>query len=212
MTERIAHGDPMEISPWIGRLRAAPILRDQAIAELRAYLVRGLRKSLPRSYGGRVDVEDIAQVAILRILDSLDSFAGRSRFETWCMTIAIRVGISELRRKYYKTISLGALSMEDGLEFEIPDTRDDRELDSSDTIHSLEQLRQLIDSSLTEKQQLAIRGVLAGLPIEVIAERLGSNRNAIYKLVHDARVKLKQGLEQRGITMPPLPTSPHKER
>ncbi len=184
---------------WVERLRSDGPDQAQAIAELRAYLLRGLAKSLSQRYGGRVDIDDVAQMALLKILASLDSFLGRSRFETWAMAIAIRVGISELRRNYYRTVSLGALSSSDGTAFDVRDARASAE--SNDQVDSgiLSLLHQLIEDTLSERQRTAIRGTLAGLPVEIIAERLGSNRNAIYKLVHDARVRLKQGFEQHGV-------------
>ncbi len=61
-------------------------------------------------------------------------------------------------------------------------------------------LQRLIEETLTEKQRTAIRGALAELPVEIIAERLGSNRNAVYKLLHDARARLREGLEANGLT------------
>ena len=61
-------------------------------------------------------------------------------------------------------------------------------------------LQDLIDNDLTEKQRLAIRAFLSGFSTDGIAERIGTNRNAVYKLIHDARNKLKQGLEDSGIS------------
>lgn len=58
---------------------------------------------------------------------------------------------------------------------------------------------ELIETNLTDKQKLAVRGLLEGMPVEELARRTGSNRNAIYKLVHDARRKLREGFEQEGI-------------
>ena len=43
-----------------------------------------------------------------------------------------------------------------------------------------------------------MHSLLNGMPVEVFAEKTGSNRNAVYKLIHDARVKLRQGFEQAG--------------
>jgi RNA polymerase sigma factor (sigma-70 family) len=184
----------------IERLRSEAAPRDLAISELRAYLVRGLTKSLTHRYGGRVDIDDVTQTALLKILESLDSFAGRSKFETWAMSIAIRVGISELRRRYYRSVSLDAMSKDDGLQFEIPDssraTNDQRE----DQQKLVSLLHRLIEETLSDRQRMAIRGSLAGLSVEVIASRLGSNRNAVYKLVHDARLRLRRGLEESGVT------------
>ncbi len=61
-------------------------------------------------------------------------------------------------------------------------------------------LQALIDNELTEKQRLAIRAFLSGFSTDGIAERVGSNRNSVYKLIHDARIKLKQGLENAGVS------------
>ena len=85
---------------WLLRLQISAPGREQAIKELRNYLLRGLVRSLSHRYGGKIQIEDVAQVALLKILNSLDSFQCRSRFTTWAMSIATRVGISELRRSF----------------------------------------------------------------------------------------------------------------
>jgi RNA polymerase sigma-70 factor (ECF subfamily) len=36
--------------------------------------------------------------------------------------------------------------------------------------------------------------------MEEVARRLGTERNALYKLLHDARVKLKRSLERDGLS------------
>ena len=82
---------------WIERLSATGAQREEAIAELRQMLVRGLRASLNHRYGGAMQAEDVVQEAIIKILRSLEQFEGRSRFTTWAMTVATRVGISSLR-------------------------------------------------------------------------------------------------------------------
>jgi RNA polymerase sigma-70 factor (ECF subfamily) len=65
----------------------------------------------------------------------------------------------------------------------------------------LRRLKELIDSELTERQWTAITAELGGMPLPQIAEKLGSNTNAIYKLLHDARKTLRRGLELGGITV-----------
>ena len=184
--------------PWLQRLRSGE--RERAIEELRSYLVRGLSRSLRHRYGGKVQIEDIVQVALLRILDSVDTFQQRSRFETWAMAIAIRVGMSELRKRYYRDVSI-ELSLGGG------NTRIEVVDPSVDTteVHAARQtllllLQRLIDERLSDKQRLAIRGSLEGLPVEEIAARMHSNRNAVYKMIHDARLKLRQAFEAVGFT------------
>lgn len=186
---------------WQQRLRGEGEDRDQAIGELRDILVRGLRISLANLYCGGLQAEDVAQEALLKILDSLDSFEGKSRFTTWVMSIATRIGISELRRKHYQDVSLEAVTDGESSSFEMV-------VDESETAEQNFQrqrltgtLQQLIASELTQKQRVAIQALLGGIPIEVIAKRTGSNRNAVYKLIHDARVRLKAGLEDAGVEL-----------
>lgn len=184
---------------WLVRLREGATDREHSILELRNYLLRGLTKSLTHRYGGKIQVEDVAQVAIMKILGSLDSFQGRSRFTTWAMSIATRIGISELRRHYYRDISLDPSHLAENTRLDAKDP----------ALLSLEQdtakqslflmLEKLIAECLSDRQRIAIRGSLDGLPVEEIAVRLDSNRNAVYKLVHDARLKLRQAFEANGI-------------
>ncbi len=185
---------------WLVRLREGAQGRDAAIEELRQYMVRGLAKSLTHRYGGKIQVDDVAQVAILKVLNSLDSFRSQSRFTTWAMSIATRVGISELRRQHYRDVSLDYSADGDRVRVDVEDKSASPTENNEERNRLFVMLQKLIDETLTAKQREAIRGSLAGLPIEIIAERLNSNRNAIYKLVHDARLRLRQGFEASGIT------------
>lgn len=187
--------------PWVEQLRGGEPQRSDAIEALRDLLHRGLSRSLNMRYGFAVQTDDIVQDALLKILDSLDQFEGRSRFITWAMTIATRVGISSLRRQHKREISLEQLDHEDNLRIEIPETGIPAVSQQIDRREVLQQLNELIETELSARQRLAIRFMLEEIPIDETANRLGSNRNAIYKLVHDARMKLKQGLERKGITV-----------
>lgn len=190
---------PASEDPWVVRLRGASDVRDAALSELREILLRGLAKAMSTRYGGAYSAEDVVQDALVKILDSLGQFAGKSRFTTWAMTVAMRVGISEMRRKHYQDVSLEAFET-DGSKFEIAsgdDVTSSVEFDRQSMVHKLQKL---IDQTLSEKQRFAIRASLAGMPVEVIAEKSGSNRNSVYKLVHDARAKLRSGLEAAGVS------------
>lgn len=168
-------------------------------------LVRGLG-NLAQNNGGAAFAEDIAQEALLKILGSLDSFQGRSRFTSWALAIAMRVGISELRRRRYRDVSLDAIQSEGEVGLDIAvDHRPTAPAESEQRV-ILETLKRLIDQTLTKRQQFAVRAALEGLPVEEIARRAGSNRNAIYKLVHDARLKLRQGFEDSGFTADDIQT------
>lgn len=185
--------------PWVGRLRGQPAVRDAAITELRDILIRGLSGPMAMRYGGGLQPEDVVQDALIKILDSLDQFAGRCRFTTWAMTIATRIGISEMRRKHYQDVSIESFQTDDNTPVEIAV---DDSIDVAAGVDRTAMVRclQSLIEGLSPKQQFAIRGQLAGLPVEIIAQKSGSNRNSVYKLVHDARVKLKSGLEAAGLS------------
>jgi RNA polymerase sigma factor (sigma-70 family) len=185
---------------WVERLQPGAVDRDLAISELRGHLIRATTRSLTHRYGGHVDVEDIAQQAVLKILESLDTFRFQSRFITWATAIAVRIGISQLRRRYYRDISLDATPGSGDLTIDVADLASCAPGNADDRSRIFTLLQRLIDETLSDRQRIAIRGTLLGLPIEEIAARLNSNRNAVYKLVHDARVRLREGFESNGVT------------
>jgi RNA polymerase sigma-70 factor (ECF subfamily) len=191
----------VERDPWLDRLRGNEPERGRAIDELRDLLLRGLSKSLNARYGVPFQAEDVVQDALLKILNSLDRFEGRSRFLTWAMTIATRVGISALRREHSRTVSLDALADDDRWRLEFADSGRLSGQQLLDRKQILQQLESMIETELSPRQRLAIRAVLQDVAVDELARRLDSNRNAVYKLIHDARLKLRRGLERQGITM-----------
>ncbi len=181
---------------WIDDLKATDKVRDEALGELRLRLVRGLSAALSgRGGADQAFFEDVTQDSLLKILAALDSFQGKSKFVTWAMTIAVRVAITELRKRRWKDISL-ELAVDRAA---TPDKQSQQKA-------VLDLLNRLIDDDLSEKQRVALRAELNGMPQEEIARRTGSNRNAIYKLMHDARQKLKKGLEKAGYTAAEIQT------
>ena len=183
---------------WVERLKSQDSdVRDAAIQELREILMRGLAATCRKYYGNKVQPEDVVQDTLLKILDKLETFEGRSKFTTWAMTIAVRIAIGEMRRKHFKDVSMDQL-LEGSMRFE-PQAAAEKLGEAEEEKGSiLKKLGELIDTHLTDKQKDAMHCLLNGMPVEVFAERTGSNRNAVYKLIHDARVKLRQGFEQAG--------------
>lgn len=187
---------------WIGDLRSQGATQAAAIEALRELLIRGLR----RSFSGRAGadegfLEDTAQEAALRVLDKLDTFEGRSRFTTWAMAIAIRLAISDLRRKHWKDISLDAATEDGTLRPELAVDGHPSPKRRAEQQELLEALGRHIRESLTERQRRAIQAEMAGMPLEEIARRLDSNLNAVYKLTHDARKRLRAALEAEGYSL-----------
>lgn len=190
---------------WIAAL-SRPV-EEQAVQKLREQLVRGLRSALYKYVDAELDqfVEDVAQDALLKILDNIDSFRGESKLITWAMKIAVREGLTELRRKKYDDSSIE--------DFKYPDDEGRNELTSltfatdlpgpDEATHEQLMLRKVLDiinNELTDKQKRAIKSLMIeGLSVTVVADQMNTNRNALYKLVHDARMKIKEKLEDAGI-------------
>ena len=145
----------------------------------------------------RIQADDVVQDALLKILAKVDTFEGRSKFTTWAMTIAVRAAISEMRRKHFQDVSMDSL-LADNMQFEPAASAGPTPGNEEEKTALIGKLRSLIDSDLTSKQREAMHSLLNGMPVEIFAEKTGSNRNAVYKLIHDARVKLRQGFEQAG--------------
>jgi RNA polymerase sigma-70 factor (ECF subfamily) len=186
---------------WVAELREGGSTTDAALAELRSLFIAGLRRTLSgRAGADGALIEDLAQEATLRVLDRLDSFRGESRFTTWATAIAARVALTELRRARWRDVSLDQLSSDD-----FPGRREPVDLEPQpdrlavrDEI--LDLLRRALETELTDRQRTALVAELGGMPQEEIARQLGTNRNALYKLIHDARKRLKARLIAAGLS------------
>jgi RNA polymerase sigma-70 factor (ECF subfamily) len=184
---------------WLEQLGLDGARGEAAIAELRAVLRRGLGKAL-RGHPGVDDafLEDMTQDAMLKVLNGRSSFRGTSKFTTWAVAIAVRVAFSELRRARWKDVSLDRLA-EDG-QAPAPVAAAPASASSTERDELIAVLRRVIDTDLTERQRFLLLAELNGVPQAELCERLGLNRNALYKLGHDARHKLRRGVMAAGIT------------
>jgi len=190
-------------SEWLNDLRGPD--QDQAIEDLGKVLKRGLIYSLSSRIKTDLEaqVDDFVQDAILRILDKLDTFRGESRFTTWAQKVAIRVAFTELRRQRWKDISLEDLLPEDSGDFTplvLADPGSNPEKLATQTIMT-EMIETMLKEDLTERQRTAMMAIMkGGMPLEEVARRMDTNRNALYKLLHDARKQMRQGLLEKGLT------------
>jgi len=188
---------------WVEALK--PPVDERAVALLRQQLIRGLKPALHKYVDRELDqfVEDVAQDALLKVLDNIDSFRGDSKLLTWAMKIAVREGLTELRLKRYDDISIEDLKPDDdsrevfSLSMASSETSPDRSLHESELVNKV---MTIINEELTDKQKRAINALMIqGLPGPVVVKQMDTNRNALYKLVHDARLKIKDKLELEGI-------------
>ncbi len=193
---------------WLADLRSSGLARDSALADLRAIILAGLPYALA-NWLSPTDpqfddlAEDVTQDTLVRVLNRLDTFEGRSQFTTWVHKIAVRVALTELRHRRWKDVSLDEIletEDRDATPRPMPDPVLDPERLAEQT-DVLRRVQRIIMEELTDKQRQAMTAVgVRGMPMEEVARHMHMERNALYKLMHDARLRLKRRLLREGLT------------
>ena len=192
---------------WLADLRSDGQDREQALADLRQLLLAGLRRGLTKwlePYSDELEglAEETTQEALLRILDRLETFEGRSQFTTWAYKVAIHLALSELRRKQWRDVSLDAmLDPEAGpaTSLVVADDRPGPEA-IAEQRDLLERVGRIVGDELSDQQMAMMEAItVRGVPMEALAQKLGIERNALYKRMHDARLRLKRRLMLEGL-------------
>ena len=199
---------------WLAALRSSGAEQEAALVELRAYTLRASLFTLRRAGGalgamGRTEIEalaeDCAQDAVMAILRSLDSFRGDSRFTTWAYSFAVNAALVAARRERWRRVPLDQVIEHGARAWAASGDGADPERRALED-ETATAVREAIDHCLTERQRQALTAVVFdGVPLDELARHWGSNRNALYKLLHDARRKLKAHLDVR-FSPPPQPT------
>jgi RNA polymerase sigma-70 factor, ECF subfamily len=174
----------------IDALRAG---RGDAMDELHALLLRAARFELHRRRRLPYDeAEDLAAQAandaMVALLRKLDTFRGQSRFETWAYKFALlEAGVKARRRAWQdREVPLDDFVLHDA------GPTAQQSVEDAETLRAV---RDAMRTVLTDHQrQVFIALALNGVPIDVLAERLGSTRGALYKTLHDARRKLRAAI------------------
>jgi RNA polymerase sigma-70 factor (ECF subfamily) len=194
---------------WLADLGSGGPKKEAALEDLHQIILSGLPYALSnwlRPDDPRFDalVEEIAQETILRVLDHLHTFQGLSQFTTWVYKIAVRTALTELRRKRWADVSLEELVEKDEAPSIAAIMRDPslNPEQITEGAEVMQRVQSIITEELTERQRQAIIAVsIKGMPIEEVARRMDTNRNALYKLMHDTRLKLKKRLEAENLTL-----------
>jgi RNA polymerase sigma-70 factor (ECF subfamily) len=200
---------------WLHDLREDGTAQEHAIADLQNILLRAVLYIFNRNVGDlrartRDDIlklaEDCAQDALIAILNHLSEFRGDSKFTTWAYKFAVNIALMTARRERWRGVSLDQLSSSedtDLIEWGIVGKSPGPTLDQSAMQEEVvEIIQQAIERDLTEKQRRVLfMMVFNEVPMDEVVRELGTNRNAVYKLLHDARRKLKSSLQSRGFEM-----------
>jgi RNA polymerase sigma-70 factor (ECF subfamily) len=202
---------------WLHDLAASGEKQEAAITDLRNLLLRATLYFFNRNLGDFANMprdkilqiaEDCAQDALIAVMGHLTEFRGDSKFTTWVYKFAINIALMTSRRESWKTKPLEELSSMDGrMLFDGAGDKSsllppDQSVLQEEISHIL---REVIERDLTEKQrQVLILMVFNEVPMDEVVQQLGTNRNAIYKMLHDARRKLKSSLQARGFEVEEL--------
>jgi RNA polymerase sigma-70 factor (ECF subfamily) len=190
--------DP-ESRRWLERLSATGAVREEALGELHALLLKAARFEVARRSAGlahvrRSDVDDVALHAagdaLVAILRRLGDFEGRSLFTTWAYKFALLEAAVQMRKLAWQ-----------GRELPLePDA-----LERAAGMAPAGEERELLDATLAclaeltpRQRDVLVALAVDGVPIDVLADRLGSTRGALYKTLHDARRALRSRLADRG--------------
>ena len=189
-----------ESREWVRSLRDDGPARARAIARLHELLLRAARfevdrrrPTVPYLRGG--DLDDIANQAaddaLVSVLRRLDDFRGASRFTTWAYKFALLEAAVKVRTRDWqgREVPLEAegwsLLASAGLE-------PDQELAQTERLAAIG--RAMAEILTPHQRHVLVTLAVNGVPIDVLAERLGTTRGALYKTLHDARRKLRSQL------------------
>jgi RNA polymerase sigma-70 factor (ECF subfamily) len=195
--------DP-DSTEWVRTLGGGGPEREDALHRLHELLLRIARSELHRRAGQHrlvgPELDDVAHQAaadaLLAITGKIDQFRGDSRFTTWAFKFVVFEVSSKIGRHFWRDpdVSLDAEDWD-----RLPSRFGLEPSDESEWRDLLAGLRRAVDNELTERQRvLFVAIVLNGVPLDAMVARLGSNRNAIYKTLFDARRKLRANLVANG--------------
>jgi len=201
--------DSHEPTNWVEALSLPGPRQDQAMSSLHQMMLRASRHQVWRMRStlagvGNERLEEIANQAadeaMMAVLKKLATFEGRSRFTTWAYKFAILQSATEVRRYAWQNRDVELL--DDGQVME----RSPSPANYAEASDLASAVRLAIDEALTPHQRrITIALLVDDIPIDVLAQRLGSNRNALYKTVHDARTRLRAHLIASGHLPTPHP-------
>jgi RNA polymerase sigma-70 factor (ECF subfamily) len=194
----------LESARWIESLSGSAATRDEAIVRLHGLLLRAARFEVARrrdALGRHAETLDdlahqAANDALMAIMAKLHTYRGDSRFTTWAYKFALLEAAVKMRRRAWQHREVPL--EEDGWA-QLPDPRaaPAGELETDELLGAV---RDAIADTLTPHQRAVLVAItLNDVPIDVLAERLGTTRGALYKTLHDARKKLRAKLAEDGL-------------
>jgi RNA polymerase sigma-70 factor (ECF subfamily) len=142
-----------------------------------------------------------ADDAMLAILAKLATFRGESRFTTWAYRFVILEVSSKLGRHYWRT---PPVMLDAGQWERLPDRLGIDPAEHAASAAILAEVRRVVQDELTAHQRrIFVAVVVDGIPLDALADRLDLQRNAIYKVIFDARRMIRRALTANGYLADP---------
>lgn len=191
-----------DAAAWFDDLSSPGPRRDAALRGLHGLLLRAARHQVSRMRPmlgglGQDRVEEIANQAadeaLVTLLGKLSTFEGRSRFTTWAYKFAVLQAAVEVRRHAWANREI---ELDETYQVVSPDPSPPQLSEAADLADAV---RAAMSQVLTPHQRSITTALLVDeVPIDVLAERLGTTRNALYKTLHDSRTRLRNHLTATG--------------
>jgi RNA polymerase sigma-70 factor, ECF subfamily len=194
--------DP-DSTAWLADLRGKGQRHDEAVNRLYELLLRvawgEIRRRRGRLSVGGAELDDLAHQAaadaVVGVLSRLAQFRGESRFTTWACKFAIFEASTKLNRHFWQRPAV-AMDVEDW--DRLPDRFGLGPARASEWRAVLGALHGTVDDLSERQRRVFVAIVVNGVPLDAVVAELGSNRNAIYKTLFDARRKLRASLVTHG--------------
>lgn len=189
---------------WVAALTARDSRRDVAVTELHQVLLRVTRAETARRSGTHgvrgVELDDVAHQAagdaVVSILRKVPEFRGDSRFTTWAYKFAVLEVSSKLSRHAWRRESV---HLDEDAWSRLPGRLGASPDESAEASELAAALRYAVDTVLSTRQRhVFVALVVTGMPLDVLVAEVGTNRNAVYKMMFDARRKLRAHLVENG--------------
>lgn len=191
-----------DTAEWLASLRDSR--RDEAIGRLHDLLLRAARSEIRRrNTGGQItgpEVDDVAHQAaadaVLLITNRIDEFRGESRFTTWAYKFVIFEVSTKLGRHFWKRHRAPSEAVDWD---RLPDRLGTRPTDAAELQDLIAAVRTAVETCLTQRQREVFTAIVVeGIPLDALVTSMGTTRTAIYKVMFDARKKLRQELVHGG--------------
>lgn len=193
---------PAEPRDWLGELAASGRDQDRALRDLHGLMIRAARHQVWRmrpmlAGAGHDTCEELANQAaddaLASLLAKMHTFRGRSRFTTWAYKFAILQAATEVRRHAWRNREV---RLDDAAVWPDKHAGPEQHAEAVDLATAVG--RAMVVALTGYQRRIAVALLVDGVPVDVLADRLGTTRGALYKTLHEVRTRLRRHLAGTG--------------